>query len=228
MSDIAADTGDIQDYLDKTNSIPGVGSTKVKRVWNADISASDMIPTEAVKEWYENISDTLNGEVSAWLKSVFSAAEQKKLTTGGAVLLTILNSDFDVPSQTLIDTVQEMIDPDDRSGEGCGLAPIGHIVKVQGAQGVKIFVETNLTFSSEYIWENLRNSIDTVVSKYLSELRRSWADEDFLTVRISQIEARLLQIPGVADVSSTKLNSATENITLGVHEIPLFGGVSAC
>ncbi len=30
--------GNVQDYLAKTNGIPGVGSTKVTRVWNSDIS----------------------------------------------------------------------------------------------------------------------------------------------------------------------------------------------
>lgn len=220
--------GNIQDYLDKTNAIPGVGSTKVKSAWNADIAAFKLIPTASVKDWYESVSNSLSGEPKVWLDAVFSAAEQKKLTTGGAVLLTILNSDFDVPSQDLVDEAQRLIDPNDHAGEGCGIAPIGHVVRVQGAQGIKVYVETELAFLSGYSWDNLQSSIDAAVSKYLLELRKTWADEDFLTVRISQIEARILQIPGIADVTGTKLNSTAENIILGVYEIPLLGGVSVC
>ena len=40
--------GNVQDYLEKTNAIPGVGSTKVTRVWNGDIRPADMIPTAKV------------------------------------------------------------------------------------------------------------------------------------------------------------------------------------
>lgn len=40
--------GNIQDYLEKTNAIPGVGSTKVTRVWNGDIRPAEMIPSAAV------------------------------------------------------------------------------------------------------------------------------------------------------------------------------------
>ncbi len=75
--------GNVRDYLEKTNAIPGVGKTKVTRVWNADIFPADMIPKESVETWYNGIKGTLTGEVRYWLDSVFHAAKQKKLTTGG-------------------------------------------------------------------------------------------------------------------------------------------------
>lgn len=53
--------GNVQDYLTKTNSIPGVGSTKVTRVWNSDISPASMIPSVKVKSWYESTINTLSG-----------------------------------------------------------------------------------------------------------------------------------------------------------------------
>lgn len=43
--------GNRADYINKTNAIPGVGSTKVTRVWNGDISPASMIPNEAVQAW---------------------------------------------------------------------------------------------------------------------------------------------------------------------------------
>lgn len=219
--------GNARDYLEKTNAIPGVGSTKVTRVWNSDLNPNEMIPSESVKSWYESIKGTLSGEPAEWLDTVFNAAADKKLTTGGTILLTILNSDFDVASDTLIKTVQQTIDPDEYAGEGYGLAPIGHIVKVKSAEKIEVTVKTNITFDVGYGWSNLQNSIDEAISNYLLELRKSWADNPYLVVRISQIETRLLNIKGIVDIANTKLNGVSENLTLGKYEVPMYKGASA-
>lgn len=219
--------GNARDYLEKTNAIEGVGRTKVTRVWNGDIRPAEMIPSESVKSWYESIKGTISGEPAEWLDTVFNAATNKKLTTGGTILLTILNSDFNIASDTLIKKVQQEIDPDEYAGEGYGLAPIGHIVKVKSAEKIEVTVKTNITFDVNYSWSNLQNSIDEAISNYLLELRKSWADNPYLVVRISQIETRLLNIKGIVDIANTKLNGASENLTLGKYEVPMYKGASA-
>lgn len=219
--------GNVQDYLEKTNAIPGVGSTKVTRVWNNDLRPAEMIPSAAVKAWYDTIKPTLSGESAAWLETVFNAAQNKKLTTGGTVCLTILNSDYEVASDTLIQTVQQTIDPDEYAGEGNGIAPIGHIVKVESAKALNVIVKTNITFDVGYGWSNLQSSINAVISDYLLELRKSWADNPYLVVRISQIESRLLGINGIVDIDSTEINGDSDNLTLEKYEVPVFGGASA-
>lgn len=219
--------GNVQDYLAKTNGIPGVGSTKVARVWNSDISPASMIPSVKVKSWYESTINTLSGDAADWLRTVYTAAAEKKLTTGGTVLLTILNSDYGIASSTLLETVQNTIDPPENAGDGYGLAPIGHVVSVKSADAVQVQVKTTLTFDSGYSWSNLQNSINTAISNYLLELRKSWADTAFLVVRVSQIETRLLSIKGIVDIDNTRINGTAENLALGRYEVPMFGGASA-
>lgn len=219
-------SGNVRDYLEKTNAIPGVGSTKVTRVWNADIRPADMIPAESVKAWYEGVIATLDEEVALWLSSIYTAALEKKLTTGGTVLLTILSSDYGVASSTLIQTVQETIDPEEMAGEGYGLAPIGHVVTVKSAYAIEVMVTTNITFFNGYSWSNLQNLIEKAVEEYLLELRKAWAGSEYLVVRISQIESRLLNIIGIADVMDTAINGKMKNLTLGAYEVPVLGGVS--
>lgn len=219
--------GNVQDYLEKTNAIAGVGSTKVTRVWNGDIQPAAVIPNAKVKAWYAEIKKTVSTEVLNWLSAVYTAAEQKKLTTGGTVLLTIVNSDYGVASDTLIQTVQNTIDPPEQAGNGYGLAPIGHVVSVKGAVGVPIAVKAKITFDTGYSWSNLQNSIDAAIESYLLELRKSWADTSYLIVRVSQIETRLLGISGIIDIDDTQINGSTDNVTLGAYEIPIFGGASA-
>lgn len=218
--------GNVRDYLEKTNAIPGVGKTKVTRVWNSDIRPAEMIPSESVKTWYENIIQTLSGDSAAWLTAVFTAGTEKKLTTGGTVLLTILNSDFEPASETLIQKVQETIDPEVNAGEGYGLAPIGHVVTVKSAESISISVKTSLAFNSGYGWNNLQNSINEAISAYLLELRKEWADVPYITVRVSQIETRILSIKGIVDITDTQINGSEDNLTLNKFQIPVFGGAS--
>ncbi len=218
--------GNRADYLKRVNSIPGVGRTKVTRAWNAGVSPADMIPTEEVEEWYNSVEGTLSEGVRHWLSSVFHAAREKALTTGGTVLLTIIDSEFGPASDTLTQAVQEAIDPERNAGEGYGLAPIGHVVSVRSAAVVEIHVKTTLAFEAGYGWDNLQGAIESAVSDYLLELRKKWADSSEMTVRVSQINTGFLNVQGVIDAQDTSINGADGNLVLGEYEIPVFGGVS--
>lgn len=218
--------GNRADYLEKTNAIPGVGRTKVTRVWNSDVSPADMIPKEGVETWYDGIKGTLSGDVRHWLDSVFQAAKQKKLTIGGTVLLTIIDSEFGPASETLVEAVQAAIDPEVNAGEGFGLAPIGHVVRVESAAARTVDIRTDITFEPGYGWGSLQAPIEDAVAAYLLELRKGWAEASSLVVRISQIDNRILNVPGIIDVQETLVNGARGNLELGEYEIPVLGGVS--
>lgn len=176
--DTKAYGGNVNDYLNKTNGLPGVGSTKVTPVWNG----------------------------------------------GGTVLLTILDSNFDAASSTLVKSVQEAIDPDPQ-GEGIGIAPIDHIVTVNTATNVKVNVAISLTFDEGYSFNTLKSTITDTISAYLKEIRSQWANYSQSVVRISQIETRLLGIKGIVDISNTILNGQEGNLELDRYEVPVFGGV---
>ncbi len=219
--------GNHSDYIEKVTAIPGVGGVKIKRAWNSDIKPADLIPAGSVSEWFTANGDSLPEDVRAWISITLSAANSGKLTTGGAVLVTILDSEYDPASETLISRVKETLDPPDSSGEGMGLAPIGHIVTVQSAVGVPIDVKTNIVFESGNSWENLGGKISETVASYFLELRRNWAAGNSTAVRISQIETRILDIPGVVDISDTRLRGEAGNVILGEYEVPVPGEVSA-
>ncbi len=218
--------GNRADYLEKTNAIPGVGRTKVTRVWNSDVSPADMIPKEGVETWYDGIKGTLSGDVRHWLDSVFQAAKQKKLTIGGTVLQTIIDSEFGPASETLVEAVQAAIDPEVNAGEGFGLAPIGHVVRVESAAARTVDIRTDITFEPGYGWGSLQAPIEDAIAAYLLELRKGWAEASSLVVRISQIDNRILNVPGIIDVQETLVNGARGNLELGEYEIPVLGGVS--
>lgn len=171
--------GNVQDYLDKTNAIEGVGATRVTAVWNG----------------------------------------------AGTVKLTILDAEFNRASPALIAAVQDEIDPR-QDGKGVGIAPIGHIVTVDTAEEVAVNVSTAIEFEMGYDWNHLGRAIAESVDAYLLELRRGWGVEDNVIVRISQIETRLLGVPGIIDVTGTRINGSAANLLIPANGIPVMGAVT--
>jgi len=145
---------------------------------------------------------------------------------GGTVKCTIIASDWSAPSQQLVDEVQNAIDPSDISGQGYGLAPIGHHVTIAGVQPVTIDVATTVTLADGVTVGQVQGPIEEVIDAYLLGLRKAWVNEPQLVVRVSQIEAAILTVPGVIDVTGTTLNGSTANVTLGEEDIPVLGTVT--
>lgn len=222
--------GNQADYKAKVLGIDGVAAVKVHPVWNADTPPSGLIPSAAVKTWYDNTINTITDiKAKAWLTSVYTAALNKKLTVGGAVKLVIMAANNTAPSDELIDIVQTVIDPTQNAGDGMGLAPIGHVVKVEGVTPTTIAVSTHLTFTAGYTWDDAKDAVNATVCNYFNEMAEYWEKGGTLIVRISQIESRILSECSayVLDIESTKLNDDIKNITLGEDSIPVLasGGV---
>jgi uncharacterized phage protein gp47/JayE len=187
-----------------------------------------MIPSTKVTSWYNSVISGLDAEVATWLSAVYMASFEKKLTVGGTVLITVVNSlDFGEASTVLLNKIQEELDPVENAGEGYGLAPIGHVVSVKSAEPVQSYITTTVTFDEGYNWSNTKTEIEEAVGAYLLELRKAWADNTSTIVRVSQIETRILSVKGVLDVANTKINGSTSNLTLTKYQIPVLGGVSA-
>lgn len=171
--------GNITDYKQKVNEIPGVGGVKVYPVWAG----------------------------------------------GGTVKLVIINSQYEKPSEQLVSDIQTRIDPLQNQGNGVGIAPIGHSVTVAGVGAQTVDIETEISYNSDWIWDDVREYVETAIDEYFKELSRSWDDNENLIVRISQLETRLLNIAGILDISGTRINGLEQNLLLDRDCIPVRGDV---
>lgn len=219
--------GNKADYIEKVNNIDGIGGCKPIRTWSGGYNPSKMIPTDEVKTWFESQSkDTLGENIYNWLSTIYNASINKLLTVGGTVKLIIINSEFRKPSATLIQTVQEEIDPTNTTGEGDGVAPIGHVVNVIGVNEIPINVTLlSVEYETGYSFDTLKDAIETTIDNYFFDLRQAWASSDNLIVRTSQIEAQLLLMSGIVDIQGILLNGQEGNITLDGDSIPIRGDV---
>ena len=142
--------------------------------------------------------------------------------------ITVISSEFDVPSSTLIDQIQTAVDPEQNHGEGDGMAPICHLVHIQGVESVGVNIETTIVLDSGYTVEGVQTAVEEAIEGYLYTLRVSWEENDLnsLNVRISQIESRILTVEGVLDVMDTAINGETENLVITYEKIPTLGEVT--
>lgn len=145
---------------------------------------------------------------------------------GGTVKLVIIDSTFNKPTSTLVTDVQTKIDPVANQGKGLGLAPIGHIVTVEGVEELVVNIASSVTLVSGYIWSDLLPNINAAVNEYFLSLKKTWDGQSNLVVRISQIESTILRVTGVLDITGTKLNNALTNLILTDKQIPKLGTVT--
>lgn len=141
----------------------------------------------------------------------------------GTVKLIITDSVYNTPTQSLVDSVQEIIDPTGTQ-EGLGIAPIGHRVTVVGAVSDSITVSTTLILESGKTVGDVQSSVNEVVTNYFNSLTETWDEVNNIVIRIAQIETRLLGVAGVLDVNSTKINGGTSNLDLESDELPVLNG----
>lgn len=214
------------DYIEKFNAIPGVGGVKVYRAWNGDLKPANMIPPKEAEAWIEGLSGVPE-PVKLWLDTVYAAAKNNMFTVGGTVKLVVINSTFTVPSPTLVEQVQTAVDPLQNAGEGVGIAPIGHVVRVEGVQEETVDLGFALYYQRGWSWEDVSGYVTEAINGYFLELAQSWADQDeALVVRISQIESRLLGITGILDIANTTINEKAANHTLALDHIPVLGSLA--
>lgn len=145
---------------------------------------------------------------------------------GGHVGVCITNSNGETPSEELIGMVQNKLDPLTDQGEGIGVAPIDHIVTVFGASPKTLNVDMTLTCIEGTIWKNIEPAITQIVNDYFNSVAKEWANTEFLIIRNVKLQAKLLSIPEILDITSCTINGQTGSIELQPNEVPITGTIT--
>lgn len=211
------------DYVDKLSTailtdllIPGEDTEDDEALRKRYLETANKTAFGGNIEDYKEKTKALNGVGAVKVVPVWNG--------GGTVKLIILNSNYDVASTVLVSSIQEAICPE-LTDKGTGIAPIGHKVTVVTPTKTVINIITNITLSSTAISANVQNLIEEALEKYFLDLRKDWEDSESLTVRIAQIEAIILNVDGVIDISNTTINGQENNIEITQEYVPFLGNV---
>lgn len=217
-------------YLGKLTpitSVPGMTSGVLTEIL---IHGRDDESTESIRAKVMDSFDSkpFGGNVAQYVQEVelmdgVGGAKVKR-RTDNTVDVWIISEDFTSPSSTLIDSVQTALDPVPNSGDGIGLAPIGHRVHVMGVTDEIMNISVKVDFvDPETTWEDVLPAITAQIESYFKGLAESWDVSDFVVVRISELISRIVTIGAILDVTEVLLNGSDTNIILDNDKIPVLG-----
>lgn len=202
------------------------------------IPGEDEEDTEVFRQrWLDSFNNTaFGGNISDYKKKineisgvgdckVYRATNPAGGQEGGYVSAIIINSEYESPSQTLIHTVQQTIDPTG-DGSGNGLAPVGHKVTVSGVETVVTDVEMAVSCTGAITFDDIKSRIESALQGYFKGLSKDWADQKQITLYSRQAQAAVITaVKEIEDITTFRMNGEESNIILLPNQIPKLGGV---
>lgn len=149
------------------------------------------------------------------------------------VTIVITDSNNGKPTEELIESAQEYINPGDYTKEGIGKAPIGADVYVVGAKEEVL----NLSFTVENEAVSQKEEIKKVLEEYFKSQNLQWGnvlpeessyypkERGNVHIRIAQLINAIFNVPGVVNVTDMKINGESEDINLNWDTIAKLGEI---
>ena len=156
---------------------------------------------------------------------------------GGTVKCSILGADYLPASPTLVEQVQNAIDPPPNQGLGLGLAPIGAKVTITAPSEAEISVSATLTMQSGYNVGQVQSAVESALEAYLLTVRQSWADNISSTgvayaanIYLARVTAAIIGVTGIVNATNVAINGAAADISLPqtgeAQSVPVLGSVT--
>ena len=181
-----------------------------------------------------NVADYL--DMISKISDVGAAQVYPTWAGAGTVKLVIVGNDYRPASAELIHKVKEQIDPEDKTTEGLGLAPIDHRVTVVAPEALTINVKSDIQLLSESSKATVESGVKQALEDYFKDLRQKWSEINQATGRgyslivyRSQVLSKIMNVEGVANASLPLLNDKDSDVILifnnSVSQIPFLGEV---
>lgn len=156
---------------------------------------------------------------------------------GGTVKCSVLGADYLPASSTLIETIQNAIDPPPNQGLGLGLAPIGAQVTITAPTSVTVNVSATVTLASGYTLGQVQPLIESAIKDYLLTIRQGWgtpAGDSLLqyeaNVYLARVLAAIVNTAGVINATNVQLNGSAADLALAqsgtTQQVPVIGTVT--
>lgn len=156
---------------------------------------------------------------------------------GGTVKCSVLGADFLPASPTLIENVQNAVDPPPNQGLGLGTAPIGAQVTIVAPDTLTVNVSATLQLASGYAIGQVQTPIQQAIENYMLSVRQEWATpvnttsvEYQANVYVARITAAIVGVPGVVNATNVQLNGGTADLILtetgATQQVPITGTVT--
>ena len=95
------------------------------------------------------------------------------------------------------------------------------------AEMKRIKVDVQIEYIEDYTWDDIKETFTENLAEYLKNvIKNEWEAKDTMTLRSGQIESMLLDMEGVDNVLSVKIDGKTGNCIIVCDYIPKVGEIS--
>lgn len=150
----------------------------------------------------------------------------------GSVLLSIVDPIFNPITDEFAKNLKEQIDPDEDTGQGVGIAPIGHYVTITTPVKKYVNVSMSVELMNTATLETIKEDIERKISEYFETVRKSFSQNVNLTIYRARIIEKLLELKEVLNVKDVALNGNFTDVTfideglIGHQYLPYIGEVT--
>lgn len=216
-------------------NINGLGKAEIVGTFQPgeDIETDEDLRKRAINAINKNAFGGNQADYRRYMQEIEGVGQVKIFPVwngGGTVKLSFVNSDNSIPSDEFVDEVQTEIDPIVNSGEGIGLAPIGHHVTVTKPVKYKINIDVYVDVNANYSLSNVQDEIIKRINDYILEVQNSWQDSEILTIYLSKVIAYSLLVTGIDNVARVIINDEQADLqleeTAQLQQFPVIGEVN--
>lgn len=191
-------------------------------VFGSNIESDEDFRIRLFEEYQDKKNNSNKAQIKAWAKEIQGVGDAKviSLWDGPNTVKVIIVDEERLPAQqSLIEEVQEYLDPMDYPGEGEGMVDIGTIVTVASAKPLNINVSVKVKAFPDNIIK-----IKETFEKLLDEYRKQIVFiED--VIKYNYIGSLLIGIKEVEDYKELKLNDTVSNLNIPNESIPIFTNI---
>ncbi len=159
--------------------------------------------------YYKEVLNSVPGVGGIKVYPVFDGA--------GTVKVVITDEDYAPAGEELLSYVKEYLDPEETSGLGYGVVPIGHSVTVDTVEKVDIDIQLEVTGDASQ--NNYLRTARSYLPPVLHELNKKWDRESNIVIWNRIIEDYFFSLDGVKDVNVISINNVASRLILGENQI---------
>lgn len=150
----------------------------------------------------------------------------------GSVLLSIVDPTYNPITTEFAKNLKKQIDPEERTGEGIGIAPIGHYVTITTPIKKTVNVRLSIEFVNTETIETIQEDVENKIEEYFASVRQSFEQDVNLTIYRARIIEKVLELKSVLNVTDVKLNEEMADVVyndeglIGGQYLPYVGEVT--
>lgn len=164
----------------------------------------------------------------AWAKAVDGVGNARVFPCWNGrntVKVVIIGNDNKPASDSLVQAVQEYIDPG-KTGYGEGQAPVGAVCTVKAADTVSVSVSVSVSVASSEDLKTIKGNVTSAIDAYISSQAFAAGDSATDYISYARIGAAIIGTSGVLDYADLQVNGGTSNIIIPKESVAVLGGVT--